>query len=255
MTQQCDGNNCKRIRIDILCRGSQSPLQPASPRTPLALRQRSALSVASKYAFVTDAKAKPDVKTEPVDVKRETSDCPKDAPNCTPSMDPSLSYFFVNLFVAAVADGVILPDSGRKKHYVLEQIIRNVSKEQNIMVKLGREGITRPLKMRVFVQNSIEARAVIDYITAHPNQAPAPFVILSRKLPMAVEYAGVEIDASCAAVADRLRKQAKTRAVRMVREAIGDPLSSVSSPALEGHAGPTALLPSLHHSLVATARP
>jgi hypothetical protein len=45
---------------------------------------------------------------------------------------------------------------------------------------------------------------------------------------MAVLYPSDELDPSSAAVADRLRKQAKTRAVRLVREAIACPNGGVT---------------------------
>ena len=44
---------------------------------------------------------------------------------------------------------------------------------------------------------------------------PAPFVVLAQHLPMAVLYDPATLDLSDAAVADRLRKQAKTRAVKV----------------------------------------
>ena len=47
-------------------------------------------------------------------------------------------------------------------------------------------------------------------------QIPAPFVVLARHLPMAVLYDPHTLDLSDAAVADRLRKQAKTRAVKVI---------------------------------------
>jgi hypothetical protein len=46
-------------------------------------------------------------------------------------------------------------------------------------------------------------------------QVPAPFVILAQYLPMAVLYDPATLDLSDASVADRLRKQAKTRAVKV----------------------------------------
>jgi hypothetical protein len=70
---------------------------------------------------------------------------------------------------------------------VLEQVRRKVSKEQNTVVQLANEGPV-DLKMRVFVANSIESKAVGDYISAHPHQVPAPFVVLARDLHMAVSY-------------------------------------------------------------------
>ena len=45
-------------------------------------------------------------------------------------------------------------------------------------------------------------------LTSQPRaQNPAPFVILSRKLHIAVSYNSNDLDISCASVADRLRKQ------------------------------------------------
>ncbi len=109
-------------------------------------------------------------KKEVVD-KKEIVDIPPEPLQKPVSPEQRTLFFTLNLFVAAVGEGNVLPDSGRRKHGVLEQILRNVSKEQNIVVKLGREGINRHIKMRVFVQNSIEAKAVIDYVSNHPDQA------------------------------------------------------------------------------------
>jgi hypothetical protein len=53
--------------------------------------------------------------------------------------------------------------------------------------------------------------------------------MLVDTLEMAVVYSSHGIDPSSAAVADRLRKQAKTRAVRLVREAIACPQSGITS--------------------------
>ena len=96
----------------------------------------------------------------------------------------------------------------RKKHDILQHVISNVSKEQNTVVHLGSEPAAQNLKMRVFVEASIEARAVLAYIDAHADQLPAPFVILSRRMHIAVSYDPATLDPSCASVADRLRKQA-----------------------------------------------
>ena len=85
--------------------------------------------------------------------------------------DQEHSYFAVNLFVAALGDGKLILEGARKKQDVLEQIVRNVSKEQNTVVHVPSDGTTMHLKMRVFVENSIEAKAVIDYIASHPHQA------------------------------------------------------------------------------------
>jgi hypothetical protein len=41
------------------------------------------------------------------------------------------------------------------------------------MLQVNGEAKPLDLKMRVFVQNSIEAKAVLEYMTLHPNQKPA----------------------------------------------------------------------------------
>lgn len=81
------------------------------------------------------------------------------------------SYFAVNLFVAALGDGKLIAEGARKRKDLLEQVVRNVSKEQNTVVYVPKDGTTMHLKMRVFVENSIEAKAVIDYIASQPSQA------------------------------------------------------------------------------------
>ena len=96
------------------------------------------------------------------------------------------------------------------------QVVTKVSKEQNTTVTVM--GTTIDIKMRVFVCNSIEARAVGEYLAAQPDQQPSPFVVLCRQLSMAISYNSATLDPSQAAVADRLRKQAKTRAVKELRE-------------------------------------
>ena len=156
------------------------------------------------------------------------------------SMPVEQSYFAVILLVCALGDGKLILEGARKKQDVLEQVVRNVSKEQNTVVHVPSEGTDKHLKMRVFVENSIEAKAVVDYIASYPNQNPAPFVMLSRKLHIAVSYDSNDLNISTAAVADRLRKQAKTRAVKVVREAIADPMCGATMRILSGFAGPHA---------------
>jgi len=155
------------------------------------------------------------------------------------------SVFTVGLMVAAVGDGKILADGSRKTRDVLENISRFVSKEQSTTAVVGGQGKALEIKMRVFVQNSIEARAVSEYMAEHPNQKPAAFVLLIETLDMAVLYPSDELDPSSAAVADRLRKQAKTRAVRLVREAIACPNGGVTQDMLRGYAGPLGAVSSL----------
>ena len=120
----------------------------------------------------------------------------------------------MNLFVTAIADGEMAKDTPVKVQERLSQIVRKVPKEQNTSVEVA-EGATIDLKMRVFVVNSEDAKAVGEYINAHRDQRPAPFVVLARHLPMAVLYDPLTLDLSDASVADRLRKQAKTRAVKV----------------------------------------
>jgi len=81
------------------------------------------------------------------------------------------SYFAVNLFVAALGDGKLILEGARKRKDILEQVVRNVSKEQNTVVYVPKDGTSMHLKMRVFVESSIEAKAVIDYIASQPSQA------------------------------------------------------------------------------------
>ena len=146
--------------------------------------------------------------------------------------------FAVHLLVTAIADGKICEDSTTPKVLaVLEQVRRKVSKEQNTVVQVSNEG-SMDLKMRVFVANSVEAKAVWDYISSHPNQVPAPFVVLARQVKMAVSYDATALDPSQASVADRLRKQVKTHAVKVLREAIGDEACGITKAVLRGYSGP-----------------
>jgi hypothetical protein len=52
-----------------------------------------------------------------------------------------------------------------------------------------------------------------------------------------VSYKSDDLDTWCASVADRLRKQAKTRAVKVLREAIADPVCGATTRILRGFAG------------------
>lgn len=85
---------------------------------------------------------------------------------------------------------------------------------------VGEHILTHPSQMRVFVVNSEDAKSVGEYINSHLDQVPAPFVVLAKHLPMAVLYDPNTLDLSDASVADRLRKQAKTRAVKVCSQAL-----------------------------------
>jgi hypothetical protein len=153
------------------------------------------------------------------------------------------AHFIVHLFVTAIADGKMQQDGMVPKTWdVLQQVITKVSKEQNTSITL--HGLTMDIKMRVFVCNSVEARAVGEYVTAHKDQRPAPFVVLARQLSMAIAYNSEHLDPSQAAVADRLRKQAKTRAVKEIREAMRDAPADIAAGVLRGYVG--ALAPAAH---------
>lgn len=70
---------------------------------------------------------------------------------------------------------------------------------------LPNENITIPLKLRVFVKASLEAKALNEYFARNSDQSPAPFVMLSRGLHMVVAYDMTVMDPSDAGVADRFR--------------------------------------------------
>eukprot|EP00960_Hanusia_phi_P069207 767028-Hanusia_phi.AAC.3 len=164
------------------------------------------------------------------------------------------AHFPVNLFVTAIADGSIESDTPQKIRERLAQIVRKVPKEQNTNVEVC-DGGTIDLKMRVFVVNSEDAKAVGEYINSHLKQNPAPFVVLARHLPMAVRYDPTLLDLTDASVADRLRKQAKTRAVKVLREAIANKSLGITLAMMRGHEG--ALIPAdrLHDALGTLTNP
>eukprot|EP00286_Rhodomonas_abbreviata_P020587 CAMPEP_0181310982 /NCGR_PEP_ID=MMETSP1101-20121128/12887_1 /TAXON_ID=46948 /ORGANISM="Rhodomonas abbreviata, Strain Caron Lab Isolate" /LENGTH=355 /DNA_ID=CAMNT_0023417669 /DNA_START=750 /DNA_END=1813 /DNA_ORIENTATION=+ len=152
-------------------------------------------------------------------------------------LPPNSDLFPVHLFVAAVGDGTIDPECPTKTKEVLEQIVRKVSKEQNTVVNVHKEGLLH-IQLRVFAATSVEAKALKDYIATRPTQSPAPFIVLAKHLPMAVSYHVDALDPAQASIADRLRKQAKTRAIKLLREVIVDERSRVSAAMLRGREGP-----------------
>eukprot|EP00961_Rhodomonas_salina_P184204 2487263-Rhodomonas_salina.2 len=72
---------------------------------------------------------------------------------------------------------------------------------------------------------------------------------------MAVLYDPQTLDLADASVADRLRKQAKTRAVKVLREAIGNKALGVTMPMLRGHEGALAPSDHLQGALAALTQP
>jgi len=165
--------------------------------------------------------------------------------------EPEKELFFkLSLFVAALGKGRLIQGSSicSKSFERLETLCAKVPKDQVIAIDLPASGRTVSeqvnLKLRLFVSRSEDAKAVQSYINAHSKQRPAPFVVLFENLPVAVRYhesllAGRR-DLS-PAVADRLRKQAKSRAVRFVRRVLGDAVRRLSVRELLGNRGPNAL--------------
>lgn len=85
------------------------------------------------------------------------------------------AHFPVNLFITAIADGVIAKDTPPKAADRLSQIVKKVPKEQNTSVDVM-DGKTIDLKMRVFVVNSEDAKAVGEYISTHIDQVHEEYV-------------------------------------------------------------------------------
>jgi hypothetical protein len=143
----------------------------------------------------------------------------------------------VHLFVAAVGDGEVRANTPAKTREILEQVVRKSSKEQNTVVHVQGDGPLH-IQLRVFAATSVEARALKEYIRTNEDQTPCPFIMLVRQLPMAVQYDPTSLDPSISSVADRLRKQAKTRAIKLLREVIFDAESGVTAAMLRGREGP-----------------
>uniref|UniRef100_A0A7S0I0P0 Uncharacterized protein n=1 Tax=Hanusia phi TaxID=3032 RepID=A0A7S0I0P0_9CRYP len=172
------------------------------------------------------------------DLPGSSSDLKVSAGECSPS--GMIRYLPVQLFVAAVGDGEVNQDTPPKTREILDQVVKKVSKEQNTVVNVKGEGALH-IQLRVFAASSVEAKALKDYIMSHNDQVPCPFIMLARQLPMAVAYDTAILDPTNANVADRLRKQAKTRAIKLLREVIWDDASGVTAAMLRGRHGP--LLP------------
>jgi len=167
------------------------------------------------------------------------------------------AYFPVALFVAVVGEGALDSNTPPRVLERLQQACSKVPKEQIIRIVLrdkagggkGKERKEVEVKLRVFVANSEDAKAVQAYIASHDNQTPAPVVVLCPILPMAMEYDALTVDPTNQGTADRLRKQAKTRAVKLVRELLVENSDKLSCRLLFGHAGPSAPVKLLADSL------
>ena len=113
----------QRIRIDALCR---SPLSPRGCASYVSQRKDSIFSAVLLNQSRTRSGAEEEKMSENASKR-------KSAPALAVAKCPSgVRYFSVHLVIAAVADGSILSDHGtRKTKCVLDQLTRNVSKEQN----------------------------------------------------------------------------------------------------------------------------
>ena len=161
------------------------------------------------------------------------------------------ALFRLSLFVAALGDGQLEPGVGGRTAERLRALAK-VPKEQIIRVSLPkskgrRSGALEETEchLRLFIAHSDDAKMMQRYIDRHKAERPAPFVLLAPLLPVALEYRPQQHDVPApaggaplqlsAAAADRLRKQAKGRAVRLVRDVLGE--AAVDAGTMRGHAG------------------
>jgi hypothetical protein len=72
-------------------------------------------------------------------------------------------YLRVHLFVAALGDGEVKPDINPKTRDMLQQIIKKVSKEQNTVVTVVREGPLH-IQLRVFVASRFLQLNLLDLL-------------------------------------------------------------------------------------------
>ena len=175
---------------------------------------------------------------------------------------PESAFFPVTLFVAVVGEGVLDPSTPSRVLERLQQASSKVPKEQIIRIPLrdkvavqgaiekSKEGKVE-LKLRVFVANSEDAKAVQGYIASHDEQVPAPVVVLCPMLRIVLqdEARTVEPTSTDKAAVDKLVKRAKTRAVNLVRELLQENTDKLSREILLGHEGPSAPVKHLEESL------
>jgi hypothetical protein len=173
----------------------------------------------------------------------------------------SESAFFqvTTLYVAVVGKGVF--DSSKPSCSLerLQKTFSTVRKKERIICiplrdkvavqgasKKSEEGkvVELKLRVRVFVADGEDAKAVQGYIASHVEQVPSPVVVLFPKLPVAIKY-----DPTQKPTNDSLVKQAKTRAVHLVRELLMENTDKLSSEILSGHAGHLAPVSHLAESL------
>ena len=217
-----------RSKISLGSGKRSSPAAAANTQQAHAPAAQRGLKMPSSTEPDGKGKGKCVVKDEPVAA----------APGRTPAVrEDDQAHMPVHLFVAAIGDGELNPNTAPKTRETLAQIIKKVSKEQNTVVNVKGEGPLH-IQLRVFVASSIEARTLKEYIHANQEQTPCPFILLAKELPMAVMYDQATLNPANANVADRLRKQAKTRAIKLLREVIWDDASKVTAAMLRGRHGP-----------------
>jgi hypothetical protein len=112
----------QRIRIDALCR---SPLSPRGCASNVSQKKESIISA----VLLNQSRMRSAAEEEELSENASKRTC---VPAIAVKSPSGLRYFSVHLVIAAVADGSILSDHGtRKTKCVLDQLTRNVSKEQN----------------------------------------------------------------------------------------------------------------------------
>jgi hypothetical protein len=164
------------------------------------------------------------------------------------------ALFPVTLFVAVVGKGVLDPGTPS----TLLKRLQRASKDQIISISLWDTVVE--LKLRVFVADGEDAKAMRTYIELNDEQVPAPVVVLCPKLPVAMQYDPLTVDPKIHA--DLLIKQAKSRAVKLVHKLVCELLKktdNLSSDILfgsEGHSAPVKhLAESFERSMTSVINP
>jgi len=261
---QALASQCKDLSARWILTAGERVSAPPSRPISAASTPGSRPNHAANAAFPASVYAKGDLRArlqERAKLNLSEAVVSNDRP-CKARDAPTESAFFpVALFVAVVGDGALDSHTPPRVLERLQQATSKVPKEQIIRMVLrdkaagaknsdkAKDGKEVEVKLRVFVANSEDAKAVQGYIASHDNQSPAPVVVLCPILPMAMEYDALTVDPTNQGTADRLRKQAKTRAVKLVRELLVENSHKLTSKILFGHNGPSAPIKLLAESL------
>merc|ERR1711871_738943 len=121
----------------------------------------------------------------------------------------ALAVFHVYLYACIIGNGEVDQDCpSRTKKRLLDARVK-VPKEQKTVLNVcspdGTDTEHIDVKLRVFVVKSEDGKLISEYVSSHPDQSPAPFVVLTRRLPMAVLFDPSSTDIGIPTVADRLR--------------------------------------------------